>query len=839
MAEQPTEVYFGKTSDMKQQLADLAGNVMVGVPTQVINQLINENGGAPLPIRFIIRAPNAVYQTAINLTRQDTGDPWKAVVLGTTDFVSGAIVSTTVSSAMALGFGALGLANLPLTLAVGIGTAIWIYARGDSVESFVNTMHDVASLWYDGDLGVREYLNEKAIAILEKFDGIFSTADNSIPVSDLIASAANYFPSIQWSPITLDLDGDGKLNLLSDVDGVHFDIDHDGYAEKIGWVSPADGLLAVDTNGNGVIDNQGELFGNDAASLATAKLLALDANQDGVVDAQDPGYAALLAWQDKNTNGLTDAGELTALSTLGITLQAVPTGTAHSTDPTGNTINWTGSFTQNGSTHKLGDVSFTTHQYDSWYVGSDTSTLFPVDPNVFLLPNSRGYGNVKALHLALTENPTLRNAVAAFDALTPANIAGADNAIVSILALWAGTEGVAPESGGKYFNQQYLATLEKFLDVDYTSNNADGIIRQYPQSEGSSGAATLSNAWTPLFGELKARLEAQGPLQPVFANSYYSFASDRIIFNEDLSAILARATTLAPADANQAAAYWGDVGNVLLHGTDQLGDPATIQAALDAAAGAHVRVYEGYYIGLATGETTAGSVRNDMMLAGAGASKISGAEGDDYLLGGPGDDTLYGDTAGDTQGGGNDLVIGAAGDDQLFGGSGDDTLQGGDGDDTLTGNNGNDRLSGDAGEDRLYGSNGDDYLLGGDGNDRLYGGAGMDFLYGGPGRDTLEGGSGADVFHWAAASEAGLEADRDEVADFSAAEGDILQFDPGLALSFIGEQPFTGGGQHQIQASAISGGYLLRIDSDGNALADMEIRLSGLRTAPAATDFRL
>ncbi|MDR1349323.1 MAG: hypothetical protein LBJ59_00825, partial [Zoogloeaceae bacterium] len=64
----------------------------------------------------------------------------------------------------------------------------------------------------------------------------------------------------------------------------------------------------------------GELFG-DSASLADGKnaangflvLADFDTNADGVIDAQDEVFAQLRVWQDKNSDGVTDAGELFTL----------------------------------------------------------------------------------------------------------------------------------------------------------------------------------------------------------------------------------------------------------------------------------------------------------------------------------------------------------------------------------------------------------------------------------------------------------------------------------------------------------------------------------------------
>ena len=66
------------------------------------------------------------------------------------------------------------------------------------------------------------------------------------------------------SPLVLDLDGDG-VETTSVENGTHFDHDGNDFAEKSGWVGSDDGLLVRDINGNGVIDDGTELFGNNAA----------------------------------------------------------------------------------------------------------------------------------------------------------------------------------------------------------------------------------------------------------------------------------------------------------------------------------------------------------------------------------------------------------------------------------------------------------------------------------------------------------------------------------------------------------------------------------------------
>ena len=65
------------------------------------------------------------------------------------------------------------------------------------------------------------------------------------------------------SPLIVDLDGDG-VETTNIANGVYFDHDGNGFAEKSAWVGKDDGLLVRDINGNGQIDNGTELFGNNS-----------------------------------------------------------------------------------------------------------------------------------------------------------------------------------------------------------------------------------------------------------------------------------------------------------------------------------------------------------------------------------------------------------------------------------------------------------------------------------------------------------------------------------------------------------------------------------------------
>jgi hypothetical protein len=76
---------------------------------------------------------------------------------------------------------------------------------------------------------------------------------------------------------------------------------------------------------DGVINDGSELFGmafqladGTQASDGFAALASLDSNLDGSISAADSEFAALRAWLDGNSDGVSQEGELVDLASLGI-----------------------------------------------------------------------------------------------------------------------------------------------------------------------------------------------------------------------------------------------------------------------------------------------------------------------------------------------------------------------------------------------------------------------------------------------------------------------------------------------------------------------------------------
>jgi hypothetical protein len=263
----------------------------------------------------------------------------------------------------------------------------------------------------------------------------------------------------KYSPIILDLDGDG-VETTGVTDGAYFDHDKTGFAEQTGWASADDGLLVIDRNSDGIINDGGELFGDRtllqggwAGANGFEALVELDTNLDGKVDANDAAFSQLRIWQDMDGDGYSSGDELFTLDEMDIV--SINTGYATSSyvDPNGNEHKQVGSFTWNDST--------TGTATDVWFQTDNTYTIanewLDVSETIADLPDLQGYGNVYDLHQAMARDATgqLQSLVEQFLSETDTDIRNA--LLEEILFKWTDSDGIDPASRGGFFDARRLS----------------------------------------------------------------------------------------------------------------------------------------------------------------------------------------------------------------------------------------------------------------------------------------------------------------------------------------------------------------------------------------------
>lgn len=127
------------------------------------------------------------------------------------------------------------------------------------------------------------------------------------------------------TPIIASLD-DVSLELTSPQDGVLFDLQADGTAERTSWTvaQREDAFLALDRDGDGRITDGRELFGSATDQPRSEErngfraLAVFDANGDDVIDERDNVYSSIRLWTDRNHDGQSEPDELQTLGAAGV-----------------------------------------------------------------------------------------------------------------------------------------------------------------------------------------------------------------------------------------------------------------------------------------------------------------------------------------------------------------------------------------------------------------------------------------------------------------------------------------------------------------------------------------
>ncbi len=467
-----------------------------------------------------------------------------------------------------------------------------------------------------------------------------------------------------FDPLVLDLDGDGIELTALDGSDIYFDLSGDGRAERTGWVSPDDGLLAIDLNGNGTVDGIGELFGSSQTD-GFAQLERLDTNGDGVIDASDEAFSKLRVWRDLNQNGVSDDGELVTLEEAGITSISL-SSSALGVNNNGHTAarEATFSFTD-GSTGSIQSIFFQTDNQDTIL---DNTPGFTIDPNVANLPQLQGSGEIHSIGYVATNDAIF---AADWQALTDSadslSYTSLRQQFSDLLLRWGGVEDVIEGSRGPNVDAQHLAFVEKFFGSPYQEVYDGGVLQNFPSNQefGDRVEASFQSIVDVLLSMFSAQValsvaKRSDDIFDFVAHDFFPSAflqfSDELPDDADASATLGNVGGVVQLIAETTPDNHGDAVNHIEKSLALLNGMVTVAFGGDRSA------YESAVAGsialIANDDVrmiAEAIVRGDAAFGSDGADGIAKLTGDNVFSGGAGDDLLV-------SGDGSDVFIYRAGD---------------------------------------------------------------------------------------------------------------------------------------------------------------------------------
>ena len=573
------------------------------------------------------------------------------------------------------------------------------------------------------------------------------------------------FPSIdeaqkRFDPIAIDLDGDG-IETISLENGVYFNHDNNMFSEKTGWVSADDGLLVRDINGDGFIDNGGELFGNNTllkngllANNGFEALKDLDDNKNGMLDSEDSVWQQLRVWQDKNGNGKVDNGELKTLVELKI--KEISTGytTSSAVDDNGNahTQNSTITFadgTQGVSTDVWFDVNLADTQYNGNYIPTE---------DINKLPYLEGSGNLYNLHAAMSVNEQLKDLVERFVADPIAE--KKSNLIEDILFCWAGVSEITPSIYGDKIDGRRVAFLEVVTGDVLISHNFDsnpGVIISLEEEyqkfyDFTLASMMIQTAYQEAFNLITfEKNQGNLVLNTAAFTEYLKKQEVDDIFNFlDIGRTFVGFTAyMENADPNiqKINSYinsyvTGTSGDETLYEQENLAQEYIFSSGhgndviSNVSAGKKEDVL--HFVNVKADLSYFTRQKNSLIIHAFGA--LDSVTIENYFMNGESKNSGTRDFSFEF----DDITLTES--DLATAGI---PFYATEGNDRIDGWYGRDVLNGGAGDDYLYGGSGDDFLSGGTGDDSLIGWAGADVIDGGAGNDYLSGSTGLDTFMFA------------------------------------------------------------------------------------------
>ena len=464
--------------------------------------------------------------------------------------------------------------------------------------------------------------------------------------------------NIVYDPLVIDL-GKSGFELTGIEDGVHFDMDLNGFAEKTGWITGDDAFLTLDLNGDGKINNSGELFGDRTllsdgtyAKSGFEALAQYDYNLDGLIDAHDEIYNRLLIWQDKNKDGISTSDELMTLKEAGITSINLNYTEKNSDNEINDSVlaNISSVTFEDGTETTVGEFKFSSDRIDT-----KDNIEFKISDDILALPNVRSVGSVHSLHYAMAMDSTGKLTALVKKFLKSKNLDERVSLIDDILYNLCGVSELDPTSRGQYIDARQLNVIEKMIDRNFSGQfgaNPNQLAGPILQKTYKNLASSYYSEM--IYGEIKNYLEFISIENLPDGKKHYDLSLFNSYVYFKLKSGSASVVTLA------------DLGRVLL--VEDKNMFIDFKSYISSFNMQYAQTIEKYCCGIVgTNSNDSLSLSTEgVLVGGAGNDTLNGSSEDDMLLGGLGDDSLSGN-------GGNDILDGGKGDDYLSGGSGDDT----------------------------------------------------------------------------------------------------------------------------------------------------------------------
>ena len=349
------------------------------------------------------------------------------------------------------------------------------------------------------------------------------------------------------SPIVLDLNGNNTIDYVNLNESIaYFDLNNDDFAEHTGWITGGDGFLVRDNNGDGIINNQSELFGVENGVSGYSKLGALDSNGDNVIDANDAEFTSLQAWIDENEDGFSQPWELHSLSdldiaTIGLEVNAVPEENQQLGD---GLVTETSYFIfADGTTKQTADVFFNNDQINSLYTGD-----VELNEAVLNIPYVRGFGSLPDLPIAASLDGSLLQTTQELLGLNPTNSFAISLTLDTLLYQWAGSVGNNPQNDLRQVDERKLGFLESLVVQD--ANLEDGLFFD-------GGFSEVGKFYDIAKSNIVKGLLIEGIYAEQFSGIEYNPFSDEVIADAtQLDNTITALEAIEPATASERAVYW-------------------------------------------------------------------------------------------------------------------------------------------------------------------------------------------------------------------------------------------------------------------------------------------